>query len=496
MAEINEFGFERDDLSALIDNYKDKFKEAFGVDILVSDDSFLGQLATLLAERDNENQKLAEAVYFSKTLSGAEGIQLDDIYSRLGVFRLDKQPGTGVAVVETTSTISAGFTLPATTVFSATNGINYSPSSDTVLKQVVTAIKIPKAAVQATTYTATVFNTTTSAFVSLVHTVPSTSDADRLAFFTALESFLETNTTDNTAVIYTDTSDITFYAGFVESDNSLVGLSEVIDFQVSPKVGNVFHGVPVTANTNGFFELLAGGITTLSPTFTGFVSATNIAPFDPGSEVESDTEYRVRAQQIIKGTTIGTREGLIAALLNTSGVDAVTIYDNATLSDTAEAKALTFNTIVSGSAADATVAQTIFDNKPVNALTDGTTTVAITASDGLAENISFTKAVEVPVSVRVSYSTANGIPLSSSEQNTSRESIQTLFSSLNIGDDVINSQLVSSFLRSVDFSRVTDATVEIKPEADPDTSYSTATFAVAFNEFATVDDLQIFFLQV
>lgn len=490
---LTEFGFERRNRNQIRQDITQRFQNRFGVDLLTGDDSIAGKFVDLLSELVLENEKLQEEVYYSRTLSGAEGIYLDDIASRYGVFRNGKTAGTGIAHLQYDNTFVDGTNIPTTGVFSNDNGRKYSPVTATTLSQSWAGLEVRKADVTLVTYSISMVNPDTLDVVAGSFTPSSLSDADINSFFQEIADFIIANTSDNDDIVFVDTDNVVLYVGY-GSDFTFVGLTETTSFTMSPKMGKFWSGVEVKCTTEGFFPAPADSISGYSPSFTGYIQASNGREFDPGSEIESDASLRVRLNRVRLATSSGTRDGIVRALLAIESISQVRVYDNSSTVDTAEADALTFNTVVDGGL-DSEIAQTIYDNKPINVGTSGTTSVSVDTADESVEVIKFTRAEQRPLALRITYVSGDGVPLTASEKTTINGNISNLLIDFQIGGVIYNTQLVSSVLRSVGSTRIVDLTVEVKDEADPDTSYSEANMALDFNQIATIDTANITYIR-
>lgn len=489
---LTEFGLERRNRTEILEDITQRFKDRFGVDISTGDSSVFGKFIALLSELELEREKMAEEVYYNRTISGAEGIYLDDIASRYGVFRRGKVAGSGIAHVQYDDTFLDGTTISTTDTFSSDNGRKYSPIAPTTLSQSWAGMVIEKADVALATYNISLINPDTLDVAADSFTPNSLSDADIITFFGEIAAFIIANTSDNDNIVYVDETDVILYVGY--SNDEFIGLTEPTNFTMSPKMGLYWSGVEVECNTKGYFENPAGAINGFSNGFTGYIEATNGREFDPGSEVETDAELRIRMNQVRLATASGTRDGIVRALLALDNVNQVRIYDNPTSSDTPEADAFTFHVVIDGGL-DSVIAQTIYDNKPINTATTGTTSVSVDTADGDEEVIKFSRAVEVPLAFRITYVSADGVPLTASEKTTINTAISNLLQEFRIGGTVYNTQTISAVLSSVGFTRMTDVTVEVKEVSEPDGSYSELNKVLAYNEIATVDSTNIIYIR-
>lgn len=492
MAEITSSGFERENYSDLLENIQQRFKNEFGNDVALTDADPMGQFAAILAKLQNDNLKLLEALWASRKLAGAEGIYLDDIFGRAGIYRRGRQKGTGTILLETDATTPNNFLFPTTTNVSAENGKTYNAQQDTLLINNVSAYKLDRADIQlGQQYDVTLTDTTDSTQYPFTFT-PNV-DADRDTMLNSLASFWESHTTGNEANIYVDGGIL--YIGYDPNGNTLLGIAESTEYTITPVVGVRHSSVSVIGVDRGYFPVGPNQVTGISPTFTGFVSISNPTSFFPGSEVESDAEYRARYFQEIRETKGGTRDSIVAACLAVEGVSKVRIYDNPTVTSRPEADARSFNTIILGGSA-AELSKALYDAKPINAGTSGTTAFSIGTADGGQEIIRHTRATQTPLDVRVSYSTRDGIPLSDVEKTSISEEIANYVSSINIGEILYNARLIFSALSASGASRIVTITIETKRQTDAVNLFTDADFTPNFDEIYTLTTNDITYSQV
>lgn len=492
MAEITSSGFERENYSDLLDTIKQRFKNEFGNDVALTDSDPMGQFAAILAKLQNDNLKLLEALWASRKLAGAEGVYLDDIFGRAGIYRRGRQKGTGTVLLETDETTPNNFLFPVTTNISAANGKTYNPQQDTLLINNVSAFKLDRADIQlGQQYDVTLTDTTDS--TQYLFTYTPAVDADRDTMLNSLSSFWESHTTGNEQSIYV--SGGVLYIGYDPSDNSLAGISESTEFTITPVVGVRHSSVSVICTERGYNPVSPNKVTGINPTFTGFVSISNPTSFFPGSEVESDAEYRARYFQEIKETKGGTRDSVVAACLAVEGVSKVRIYDNPTVTSRPEADARSFNTVILGGSA-AELSKALYDAKPINAGTSGTTAFAIGTADGTTEIIRHTRATQTPLDVRINYSTKDGIPLSDVEKTSISTEISNYVSSINIGEILYNARLIFSALSASGASRIVTITIETKRQSDAVNLYTNADFTPEFDEIYTITTNDLTYSQV
>jgi uncharacterized phage protein gp47/JayE len=500
MAGLTDTGFTRKTLPEILDSLKQRAKDEFGTDFNTADDSVFTQLAGVFALECDEAWQGLEGAYSAYTLNGAEGVFLDDMFSRHNIIRLDATAGSGVAYIESdnTTVLPQGVTQANNTVFSASNNISYDLSVDKVIDiDASAAYKIISSDILiATTYT--IFCEDDLGAIQDTEIIV-TLDTDKAAFVTAVKAFVDaTNTsTSGKTFDFTTVGSEEFYLGF-DSNKGLDPLASEITFYTSPAIGNRFSSVSLIASEIGHNPLPSKGIKDMTPKFTGFISAANVVAFASGTAVETDAEFRARFNRIIDASATGCdRASIETAISNLTGVASVRIYENPTDTPTAEVDtAYAFNTVVSGGVAD-DIAQTLFDNGPINVLTAGTTTINKTTTDGTIIPVKFSVAISADLSLRITYSTILNTDFTEFEEQSIKDEIAVLSLNFGVGTTVYNAQLNGAIVSSINYGRLSGTLVaETKLVSEGAGSYTTADFVPAFDEFPQIAEVDITFVRV
>lgn len=485
MAELTDYGFERDNRTDITTRINTSFRNKFGSNLLLTDDSIAGLLRAIIVERELEWEKLLEDVYYSRTLNGAEGIALDDAASYFGFTRQGPQPGSGIAHIEFVDNgTNLGTDIEVGSLFSASNGLSYEVSSGGPLNSNITGAIIDVNSLSTGNYRFFITNQSTGSTVSDVITLSGKDETAIETFALSLVSFVISNTQGNESSVFQFEGVV--YIGYGSSDE-FIGLSQPIYFESTdlPSGFTFWSGYDVTATEDGYNVLEAGGITSYNSTFNGYVSATNTVDFDPGSENETDAEFRLRIQTEELRTPAGTRDAIASAISEVDNVVSYRLYDNPTPVDITEADALSFNVVVRGGT-NSDIAQTIYDNKPVSTQTSGDTVIPIETTDGQTENIFFTQAKEVGYDLRITYVANNTTPLDSLEIADVEETVTGLLDSQLIGLGVTNAQLASAVLVALDAGRLLSVKAEIKLSTEPDDSYTEGDITLSYDEYAVI----------
>lgn len=488
---LTEYGLQIPSYEDWRDLYYDKARTTFGTELNVGSSSITGQFLSIFAYQDMLLWEALQAVYNSQTYDGAEGIYLDEILSRRGVFRKSASPSTGYAFIQTDKNAAWTYNVNTSTYFSASNGQNYKVSVDTPLRERIAAYKLTLTEFQSAGATVTFTINDVKTGAAKTATIPATA-AGLMTLATFISGAIDSTETGKVFI-----KDNVLYVGYLQSDLAEpVGLNTATRFFASVSLGTKFSLIPVTATVTGVNTVYVGEITGLTPTPpSGYISVGNFSEFYPGREVETDAEYRVRFNDTVDEANAATRPAIYKAISDLDGVQRVRIYDNPTNRDTEAAPAFTFNTVVLGGETK-DIAETLFAKKPINNLTFGTVSYTITIEDGSTENIRYTPAEETQYSVRVTYRTVNDQSLTDEEIATIKANFQVLAASFNIGSTVFNAQLQGVVFNSVAYGRLTNLLVETKLVTDPDSAYTSENISTGFAGIPVISPDNITFAQL
>lgn len=494
---LNSYGFDRPTLADIISDTKDTFTETFvGQNINVAENSVLDKIITIFADRESTLWELQEDIYYSQTLAGAENIYLDDILSKRGVFRNAATAASGNIQVTLSNLASYADNYPAGN-FSILND-TFTNTEDFTVAGNIFAHKITNTFSANATYTFTILNTTTEATASITASTISTEVGSTAlnTFYQTIKDFIVDNTIEsNDDLIQIDTVNGILYIGY-DTNYNLTGLNTLVDFKTIPVIGQRTIQIEMEANDVGYKPIYAGAVTSISPEPTGCVSVTNISDFSSGSDVESDSEYRARADSTSVSGAAATRSAIISGLLDVDGVQKVKLYPNPTSSTSVEGVPAYQMMIVVYGGTTADIAQAIYNLVGVNIQTYGTTAYAITTEDSDTQVIYHTKATEKQLSVRVTYATSNNRALSDTEKDAIISGITTLADEFTISSTVYNFQLTAAVSSSVTSSRFLFLIVGTKDKDALDTDYTISNVVPAYTELCSISSDDITFVQL
>lgn len=160
------------------------------------------------------------------------------------------------------------------------------------------------------------------------------------------------------------------------------------------------------SETAGAVAAPAGALSVIAGPVTGWNSILNATAATLGTEVELDSELRLRRTNEVSAQGSGTVQAISADISqNVPNVVQVNTFENDTeVTDADGRPPHSFEVVVFGPAApsaadDLAVATIINENKPAGIQAFGTTTVAVTNSAGQIVGVSFSRPAEIPISV-------------------------------------------------------------------------------------------------
>lgn len=494
---LNSYGFSRPTLSQIIQDVKDSFLTTYGSNINVQENSYLDKFLTILANRESDVWEVLEDVYYSQTLSGAEAKYLDDILNQRGIFRKTKAYALGYVQLSIDNTVLYTNTYSAGTLTIKSG--TFSNTSDVTVAGNIIAQKILNTNLNTSTaYVFTIVNTDTHATDSLTLTPTSVTigSTGLNNFYNSIKNFIVSNTISaNSDLIQIDTVNGILYIGYDTSLN-LKGLSTAVDFKSTPIIGTRTVAIEMKAVNAGLAPITANSVTTFDTNPSGYVSVINIEAFYSGSEVESDSAYRARAESTNGGSSVATRDAIVTGLLEVEGVKSVKLFPNPTGNISSSGiPPYKLLTVVYGGAND-DIGAKLYSLIGANTNTHGEYSYIAATKDSSTETIYFSKADERNLSCRVSYKTVNGKPLSDSEQTAITTQLTALAGTFNINSTIFNLQLQSAVTAGVSLSRFSYLAVALKNVSAPDSAYSTADLTPALQEICLLSEDNISFLQV
>lgn len=394
---ITENGFVRKTSEEIITDLETQWKDKFGADSDLGEDSPNSILIGLAAAMSNELWMLAEDTYNSLNRNSASGVPLDNAMSLIGAERKDAAPSTAnVSFRGDNNTV-----LPINTqVKQGSTGLVFQTTTENTISQGATnwmQVQIE-----------TVLDYTVYRFYIDGNTYDFASglDANFAEIVAGLKAVIEgaslgltiTDEGDGLMTIQAtdknDIYDITFDSKMsVQKTQSLFGVEAIV----------------VGANA-----VAAESISQISTSVSGLDSVLNYYAGETGRDKETDQEARLRSKQEITVVGFNFVDAIRAKVLDeVAGVSYCRVYENDSLEvDSDGIQPKSWEAVIEGGS-NANIAAKLFQMKIAGMKQTGDVTVAVEDSLGVPQNIKFSRPSNLYFWVKVvidSYNSEESFP--------------------------------------------------------------------------------------
>ena len=444
-------------LADLVTDIGEGLRANVSPDINLSPDSVMGKIVGVFAAELSLVYELAQQGYDSIDPDQAEGRQLDNIGALRGIGRNAGTYTTATVILNASSaiTIDAGDLTVETE-----NGIQLTNQGDIALASTVLitgSLNFVGGSTRTVTRSAGSWSNDGVVAGSKV-TFASTLSNNYTATVASVESATALTLT-SAAVVTNETAATPLTT--VYSASALFAAGEV-----GPKVA------------------LASAVNTISTPITGLNSVVNPADATPGSNVESDLEYRVRQEASLQQTGAGVDYAIRAALLDIDTVDQAFVYSNRTDATVDGIPPHAFECVIWPDVGDdVEIASAIFLKQPAGIQAYGTTVLTVTDSQGEDQLVGFSYASALSMYVKATITTDASYPADGDDQVAA--ALLAEGNSLSVGDDV----KIWKFLAALD-SIPGIVTVSVAIETSPSPT-STSNIAIARGQIATFDSSRV-----
>jgi len=418
-------------------------------------DVVYGVLTTIMAARLGRVSEGGQAVYDSRDLNNATGIQLDNLCLLVGIRRREATASTAIVTLsgDIGTDISEGRLVEGADGrrwrVADNREIGFAIVIDTVLAgaQYVAAVDGHQFS-----YTAQSGDTAADVVAGLVSAANSNA---------AVSNIVEARTADSDGDGAADRAVFTSTSGSYSFSRS-TGAS------MSPVNG--VNYVTVEAVETGPTQAVANAIDTIATPVDGWDSVTNDGGAAVGRKRETDDELRLRRQQSLQITGGGAIPAIRANVLDVDGIVAAVVIDNdADQAVTKQGVTLNANSyaviVWPDSLDDSTkeaVVDAIYRKSPAGIRSMGTDVQAtVTGRDGFPKDINFDFASDLPVDIGVTLTLDSGYGLDDVDDAIG-DLIDDYFAALGVGD-AVRRLTILSLIATVD--GVTGADVTLNSSA-------------------------------
>ena len=242
--------------------------------------------------------------------------------------------------------------------------------------------------------------------------------------------------------------------------------------------------VDAESESFGPIPALAGNIDTIQTPVTGWNSVTNPLDAIPGRNIETDADFRIRREALLRISGAATLEAIRSRVLDVEDVVQVFVFENTTLSvDVNGLPPKSFEVVVAGGEPinDQAIADEIFLAKPVGIETFGTTTESVEDSQGFSHSIKFSRPTDVTIYIDLTVDVDGSLfPIDGVDQI--KTALKNLGDAQQIGEDVIALRYECVPLTIAGVVDVSDFNIGTAPSPSGD-----ANITIALRELARFD---------
>lgn len=468
-------------LPEVVEELRDKAREIWadtvpeGEVVNVEDNSAIGRQIGVVAPSGANLWEAVQQVYDAFNPNTAVGVALDNIVALGGITRIPSSPTRATCLV----TGSTNTVIPANSrVTSSTTNKMYSTSILTQLsKESATGVGVSPITTSNSTVYSVLFRKAGDIYdVNITITTPS-NGTTLFSIYSQFQNLISTS-------FPTLKSRISGDVLYIESVDpfQLLNYSSTANLSIV----KVIKPIVFTAEDVGPVVQPSDTINTIATPVLGWDSVTNPFEAATGSFIETDNELRERFRNSKFDRATSVIESLYTAILSVQGITDLRIYENDTgVIDSNGVLGHSFLTIVDGGLSTS-IAQAIWDNKPVGILSQGNTTVTVVDSQGLPHDVNFSRPVDVTIYIEIELSTTSQFPPNGEE--LIKDALISYMRGLKIGDDVVYSRLYTP-INSVPGHQVNSLKISTSPSPT-----GTSNVAIDFDKLAVTDYTVITFV--
>jgi len=439
-----------------------------GVGINLLPTELLGQIVGIFSEREALIWELMEVVYNSQYPATATGTSLDNVVAITAIERLAATKSTAVGV----ATGTQGTIITSGAVVS----VNGNPDARFVMTGPFT-IGPGTNAVQDIDFSAV----PDSGDFTLNFDGDETASIPFGSSAAFVESALETLTTITSVTVtgnFTTGFTITFDGGdgqqpqnlITVGTNTLLLVATPVVITITNTTTGVLPNVECTleAETAGAVQAPSGSLTVIETVIAGWDAFANAEDAFVGNEIETDAELRLRRDQTLGASATATLNAIYSKLREIDEVEDAAVYHNPTqVTDGDGRPPHSIQAIVLG-AEDEIIANALWDVSPAGIELLGTTTFTITDSQGFAQDIKFSRPIDVNIWIEIDLTTDGNFPI---DGDTALRDFVVTYCTTNfkIGDDVIvfGSESIASAIADSDIEGITDYVIRVGTTVSP-----------------------------
>lgn len=417
-------------------------REVFGNGINLLPTESLGQIVGILSEREALLWEKMQEVYDSQSPANATGVPLDDVVSVTGIQRLAATKGTAVATAYGT----LGTIVTAGSIISVDGNpdsrwvtlFDYTLAAGTNEVQDIDFSAVPDAGDWTLLFDGE--ETGTLAYNANAAAVQSA--------LNALSGLSAVTVSGN----YSSGFTVTFAGADGQIDqpmlqmgtNDLEASSVAVTVTIVETTAGVLPNVDMNleAESVGLINAYAGTLTVIETPISGWDSVSNELDAEPGTEIETDAELRLRRIQTLATPGVSTPDAIRSKILAIDEVDACKVFENVeSVVDANGRDPHSFECVVLGGD-NQEIIDVIWDNKPLGIKTFGSTSGSAVDESGTSHTVKFSRPTEINIYVIVNLTKDSSYPVFGDDA-VKQAIVDYAADNFGIGDDVITVRFFS-----------------------------------------------------
>lgn len=442
--------------------------------------SVFGQLNGIFSDKIREMWDVAEAVYRAMYPDSASGDSLDNVSSITGALRLAATPSAvtldqlflnnGVTV-PVGSVVSVGSTGPRfVTTEAVTNSLGY-PATFSAAAESEDNGPIVGLAKTIDTIQTPIAGWSAAAAITCANSETYALDGKDLK--------VKVDRGSEQTINFSGGDPWSAATAATEIENQTTGVDAY-------DAGGKIRAASLTEGTGSAIEFTGGTANAVLGFDTAEVKGFNAADAVPGRNTETDADFRLRREQLLRITGAATVEAIRAAILDVDDVTHCTVFENVDIitDPVTGLPPKSFSAIVLGGD-EQEIADTIWEVKAAGIETYGSISKTVTDSQGFSHTIEFSRPTPVPIYMELTVLTDPAVfPADGVDQI--KAALVAEGATLEVGDDVIALQFKCVPL---DVAGVIDVTVFLIDDVDP--PVGSVNITIAATDIATFSSTDI-----
>jgi len=234
----------------------------------------------------------------------------------------------------------------------------------------------------------------------------------------------------------------------------------------------------------GSLDVLPGQLDTIAEPVSGWTAVTNAASGVPGSEPETDSEFRLKRERELEAQGGANLDAIRADVSRVDGVIGVNAYENVKGYEVNGMPPHSILITVRGGS-DADVAEAIFNSKAAGIDTTGNTSVIVEDSQQEEHTIYFSRAAAVNFYADITIEPGE-LWDNSTDPDYIKEQVAAYVNSLSIGSDVIYYEVIHAIFNSEGVYKVPQLLIGLSSPPG-----STGDIVIADNQYPEADPANI-----